>query len=202
VINSFHMFQNISSNYLHQVHGYSVIKSGFISSLTHILVMFAPFVGLAVDCRGGRIPLLLLSSCTSILAYSLLVFSRVTPVVSLLLISFCLAITPPLLMASIPLTMERKHFGIAFGIVEVANAVGSTIGNIVIGYVRDSTGSYEIDMYIFLGMGVLSFLLCVVLHFADNASGGRLAVSVCTAQHECVNLNEDLLESSSSEGSP
>ncbi|RHY38045.1 hypothetical protein DYB34_013049 [Aphanomyces astaci] len=144
-INVFHLFQNISSSYLYQVHGYSVVKSGLVSSLSHVLVLFSPLVGLVIDRLDGRVPIIVLSAVLGVVAYGLLLFTSTPSTVSLLIMSFCLASTPAVLMACVPLNIPKSQFGLtlAFGIVEVIDATGSTVGNLVVGCLRDAT---EINM--------------------------------------------------------
>ncbi|RHY09639.1 hypothetical protein DYB25_011586 [Aphanomyces astaci] len=140
-INVFHLFQNISSSCLYQVHGYSVVKSGLVSSLSHVLVLFSPLVGLVIDRLDGRVPIIVLSAVLGVVAYGLLLFTSTPSTVSLLIVSFCLASTPAVLMACVPLNIPKSQFGLtlAFGIVEVIDATGSTVGNLVVGCLRDAT---------------------------------------------------------------
>ncbi|OQR85153.1 Major Facilitator Superfamily (MFS) [Thraustotheca clavata] len=193
-INVFHLFQNISSSYLYQVYGYSIVNSGYLSSLSHSLVMFSPFLGLLLDMVGGRLVWVTLSTICGILAFSWLIFTPFTPIVALLLISLCLSTTPAVLMASIPLTIPKERFGVAFGIVEVLDAIGATFGNLLVGYLRDITGSYDWDMFFFLGLSIISFLLSLSLIFFDDRHGRVLASptyksrarSICDDSEPCV----------------
>lgn len=176
-INVFHLFQNVSSSYLYQRYGYSIVKAGIVSSISHSFVILAPFIGLMIDQFGGRVFLIILSSMLSILAYVLMIFTETTPLASMALISICLSFTPTILMAAIPASVSRKNFGTAFGIVEIADAIGATVGNIVIGFLRDETGSYESDMLMLLGMAILTFILAIILVFDDYRSGWVLSSS-------------------------
>lgn len=174
-INVFHLFQNVSSSYLYQRYGYSIVKAGIVSSVSHSFVVLAPFIGLMIDQFGGRMFLIIISSVLSILAYVLMIFTEVSPVVSMMLISICLSFTPTILMAAIPNSVSRKSFGTAFGIVEIADAIGATVGNLVVGYLRDDTGSYEADMLMLLGMAVITFILAIFLVFDDSRNGWVLS---------------------------
>ncbi|EGZ23813.1 hypothetical protein PHYSODRAFT_261495, partial [Phytophthora sojae] len=76
-------------------------------------------------------------------------------------------------MAAIPNSVSRKSFGTAFGIVEITDAIGATFGNLLVGYLRDETGSYRASMLMLLGMAVLVLALYVV--FEDTRSGRVLS---------------------------
>ncbi|KAH7476856.1 hypothetical protein PRIC1_000862 [Phytophthora ramorum] len=174
-INVFHLFQNVSASYLYQRYDYSIVKAGVVSSVSHLFVVFAPFIGLAIDQFGGRVILIILAAILSVLAYVFMIFTEINPVVSMLLISICLSFTPTILMAAIPNSVSRKSFGTAFGIVEITDAIGATFGNILMGYLRDETGSYRVDMLMLLGMAVLTLLLALFLIFEDSRHGWVLS---------------------------
>ncbi|KAF0682611.1 Aste57867_25248 [Aphanomyces stellatus] len=207
-VNVFHLFQNISSAYLYQEHGYSIVESGMMSSTSHLLVLFSPLVGLLIDCVGGRVVVILLSASLGIVAYGLLLFTSVTPLVSLLLISFCLASTPAVLMACVPLTIPKTRYGLAFGIVQVIDAIGSTAGNLLVGYLRDTTGSYTADMVFFFGLAWLLLFLCILLACLDLHSGRlllsaaahtRRRPSICDDADPCVDIGRSFHEPLSSD---
>lgn len=188
-INVFHLFQNVSSSFLYQRYGYSIVKSGVVSSISHSCVVFAPFIGLFIDQFGGRMFLIIASSLISILAYVLMIFTETDPVVSMVLISICLSFTPTILIAAVAKSVGRKSLGAAFGIVEITDAIGASVGNIIIGYLRDKTGSYDADMLLLLGMAVVTFLLSVLLIFEDRNSGW--ALSAPNTKSRALSMDDD-----------
>lgn len=163
-INVFHLFQNVSSSFLYQRYHYSIVKSGFISSLSHSMVMFAPLIGYLIDQDGQRIAWIFLACALAILSYGLLLFTDISPIVSMVIMSICLSFTPTILMAAIPITVSTCRLGVAFGIVEITDAIGAALGNLVIGYVRDVTGSYHADMIVLFVLAWLTLLLTFVLY--------------------------------------
>ncbi|EQC25821.1 hypothetical protein SDRG_16336 [Saprolegnia diclina VS20] len=199
-INVFHLFQNVSASYFTQVHGYSIVNAGYVSSLAHVFVIFAPLVGLVVDCVGGRIQLILCSSCLSILAYTLLVFTNINPIVPMLMISLCLSVTPTILMASIALSISKHRFGTAFGIVEVVDALGGFVGNIAIGYILDTSGGYNAVMQVLLGLACLTLVLALALAREDTRTGNHLAAATIAKNNEDVELREADYSTSGSDG--
>lgn len=196
-INVFHLFQNVSSSFLYQRYGYSLVKSGIISSISHSFVVFAPFIGLFIDQFGGRMFLIIVSSMLSILAYALMIFTDTDPIISMVLISICLSFTPTILIAAVAKSVSRKNFGAAFGIVEILDAIGASVGNIIIGYLRDKTGSYDVDMYLLLGMAVVTFFLSLVLIYEDRKSGWSL--SAPSVKSRALSMDDDELPRSTPE---
>ncbi|CAK4672351.1 unnamed protein product [Aphanomyces euteiches] len=210
-VNVFHLFLNISSSYLYQVHGYSIVKSGLVASLSHVLVLFAPLAGLVVDRVGGRVPVIVASSAVGVLTYGLLLFTKTSPVVALLLVSVCLCATPTVLMACVPLTIPKSRYGLAFGIAEVVDATGSFTGNLFVGYLRDATGSYTAVMYFLFGLAWFLLGLCVLLACLDRYNGNLLAqrgdlsssrkISICDDSDPVVDIGPTLYTSSDEEKS-
>lgn len=196
-INVFHLFQNVSSSFLYQRYGYSIVKSGIVSSISHSFVVFAPLIGLCIDQFGGRMLLIIVSSMLSILAYALMIFTDVDPVVSMVLISICLSFTPTILIAAVAKSVGRKSFGAAFGIVEITDAIGASVGNIIIGFLRDETGSYDADMWLLLGMAVVTFFLSIVLLFEDRNTGWSL--SAPSSRSRALSMDDDEPPRSNSE---
>lgn len=179
-INVFHLFQNVSSSFLYQRYDYTVVRAGVVSSFSHSIVVLAPVIGLGIDRFGYRMPLVVMAAVMSIVSYLLLIYTSVAPIVSMLLISFCLSFTPTALMASIPLSVPSSCFGMAFGIVEVTDAVGAAVGNLLIGYLRDQSGNYDSDMNLLLGMAIFSLFNAIFLWVYDETHDKSL--------HEHVSL--------------
>ncbi|RHZ34440.1 hypothetical protein DYB31_010942, partial [Aphanomyces astaci] len=209
-VNVFHLFLNISSSYLYQVHGFSVVESGIVSSLSHVLVLFAPVAGLVIDRTGGRVIVIVASAALGVVTYALLLFTSTSPVVALLLVSVCLCATPTVLMACVPLTIPKSRFGLAFGIAEVVDALGSFSGNLLVGYIRDATGSYTPVMYLFFALAWVLLGLCILLAVLDTRHGNVLSgkkddatrdhiVTVADDDDVVVDISRNLYETSSSD---
>lgn len=189
-VNTFHLFQNISSSYFYQMRGLSLVDAGYVSSLSHTFVIFAPVLGLFVDCFGGSLIIILGSSFLSIIAYLILMYSSVSPIVPMILFSLCLCLTPTIQMASIPLTVSSKRLGLAFGISEVLEAIGSTSGNLVVGVIRDNTGDYSAVVYFLFGMAIASFLLSVALTYEDYRQGWPIRNKNCQKKRRAISYDD------------
>jgi MFS family permease len=55
----------------------------------------------------------------------------------------------------------------AYGIYEIMESVGSVVGNMAVGFFRDSTHSWDLDLAVFAGMGATATALTVLLIFLD-----------------------------------
>ena len=165
----FHLFPNISGHFLTSRWGYNPIKAGFVSSLlTSFVVVGAPLTGLLIDRAGGQLYVCLAASILSSCAYLILAFTWVEPIIPILCLSLAESCVPVILMALIPMSVERGHFGFAFGFVEVFDALGSIVGNIIVGYVRDNSQNYNSCMSFFILLNVTCTLLLVSLILRDR----------------------------------
>ncbi|POM63965.1 Major Facilitator Superfamily (MFS), partial [Phytophthora palmivora] len=188
-INVFHLFQNVSASYLFQRYDYSIVKAGVVSSMSHLFVVFAPFIGLAIDQFGGRVLLIIIAAIMSVVAYVFMIFTEIDPLVSMLLISICLSFTPTILMAAIPNSVSRKNFGTAFGIVEITDAIGATFGNLMVGFLRDETGNYRAVMMMLLGMAVLVLFLALFLIYEDSRH--NWVISAPSGRSRALSVDDD-----------
>ncbi|EQC25822.1 hypothetical protein SDRG_16337 [Saprolegnia diclina VS20] len=187
-VQNFHWFQNISASYLYQVYGYSLVLSGVLASLSHVLVLASPILGLLLDRTHGRLHWVLASTVCGVVAFAWLLFTPYTPIVTLLLISLCLTVTPAVLVAALATSVPQERYGMAFGVLEVFEALAMTIGNVLVGYLRDVTGSYTADVYLFFGISWITLALGVALFLTGTSSQN---VRACDDDHLGLELLPD-----------
>src|SRR5206468_3618263 len=65
-------------------------------------------------------------------------------------------------------------YGTAYGVYEISESVGAVAGHSLVGYVRDTTHSYDMDMNLFIGMGLVASALSLFLSCYDSYFGGTL----------------------------
>jgi hypothetical protein len=66
---------------------------------------------------------------------------------------------------------------IAYGIYEISESVGSVLGNGIVGYLRDTTHSWDADISIFAGMAASATLLTIGLILLDRYEWAGLTSS-------------------------
>jgi len=165
----FHLFPNISGHYLSERWGYNPAKAGYTSSLlSAFTVIGAPITGLIIDRLGGQLYVCLAASILSMVAYGLLTWTWVDPVVPILLLSVAESIVPVIIMALIPLSVSRSQYGLAFGIAEIVDAMGSIVGNLAVGVIRDRTGSYQFCMVFIMALNAMHIVIICLLIESDS----------------------------------
>jgi len=167
----FHLFPNISGHFLHQRWGMNPAEAGYVSSLlSAFVVVGAPLTGYVIDRTGGQLYVVLAASVLACYAYYLLNYTFMDPVYPILLLSLAESCVPTILMALMPLAVSRSSYGIAFGIAEIFDAVGSITGNILMGYIRDATQSYRQCMDFIILLNFVCFCLTVILIILDRTT--------------------------------
>ena len=57
---------------------------------------------------------------------------------------------------------------VAYGIYEISESLGSVIGNAAVGFVRDETTSWDLDLQIFIAMSLIAAALTIILIIMDS----------------------------------
>jgi MFS family permease len=122
-----------------RMRGYTEAVAGYLSSAQDILpIVLSPLFGAFVDRYGHRFHFVALVPILWIIACSLLGFTNVHPIVSLVFSSLAGVINAMPLQICIPLLVaDQSKLGTAFGLWRAFNNSGSTIIDIVFGAVQD-----------------------------------------------------------------
>ena len=146
----------------------NAVKAGRISSVNELFALFSPLVGfLAYRSPGGIVGFALLGAVLGTASIGSLAFvpaSVVTnhlpggPLTPLVGISIAHGIIIPISIAMIPHTVPATQLGMAFAVFEV---LGSTLNmtDIVFGWLRDTSGNYDIPMQLLFGYALAGMLL-------------------------------------------
>ena len=165
----FHTLANFLPHYIVQKWGTTVMGAGFLASLSSIAsIALAPLVGVVLDNYGRHIPVSLGAGVLASVAYAMLLYMPIFPVLPICLIAFAQAIIPTVLLSALPLFMPSRLFGLGFGVVEVADAIVNIIGNLGFGELYESTGGYDAGLaclFISSVGGVLLFALMIFLAY-------------------------------------
>ena len=147
----------------------SAVAAGRKSSFHELFALGSPVVGfLAYRSPGGIVPVLLFAAVLASVSIATLACvpadaiqlylpgGAVAPLVG---ISIAHGIFIPICMAIIPQTCSPEQLGMAFAVVEVIGSIFN-LTNILFGWLRDATGTYEVPMemllvYTLVGMCLL-----------------------------------------------
>ncbi len=106
-------------------------------------------------------------------AYLLLLFADVSPVVPITLLSVAQATMPTVLLANISICVTSGCTGIAFGIVEVLDSVANLLGNSLFGYLYEATGSYSAGLAVLCAFSLLGLAMLLYILLWDLRSDAK-----------------------------
>ena len=168
-------FTAFSTDFFHTKWNYSVTAAGRITSIIIFASMIlAPILGRMVDKVGRRGTLMMVGSVMLIPCYLIMGFTHFSPVAPMVVLGLAFSLVPAALWPSIPLLVEKKSVGTAFGLLAVVQNFGLAGFPWVVGALRDATQTYTSGMAVFASLGMLGFVFATLLKRADARAGGGL----------------------------
>lgn len=168
-------FTAFSTDFFVEKWDYSVIGGGRLSGLIILASMIlAPILGRLVDKTGKRGKIMLAGSALIIPCYLTMGLTQMTPVFPMIFLGFAFSLVPAALWPAVPLIVEDKAVGTAFGLMTMIQNLGLAALPWLIGYLRDTTQDYTAGMMVFAGLGVVAVIFSALLRRADARAGSLL----------------------------
>ncbi len=177
-------FTAFSTVFLQSKFGFSAVKGGFYTSLVITGTMFfTPLFGFMVDRLGKRATMMIIGSLLLIPIHMTLALTRFTPAVPMIVLGVAFSLVPAAMWPSIPIMVEEKRLGTAFGLMTLIQNVGLTVFNWLAGKITDlSAGDYQNTMLMFAALGLLGFIFSLLLKRAAGKEGSRIELPSSQAQ--------------------
>ena len=147
---------------------------GVTSIVIAASMVFAPFAGDLVDRIGKRASLMVLGSVVLIPAHLIMGLTHWNPIPMMVLLGAAFVLVPAAMWPSVPMIVEEKRVGTAFGLMTAIQNLGLGLFPLLNGKLRDATGSYTATQVMFAGLGVAGLIFAVLLLRADRRQGGIL----------------------------
>ncbi|KRX07068.1 Major facilitator superfamily domain, general substrate transporter [Pseudocohnilembus persalinus] len=182
-------FQNNLQNILTSFYGQKDSDAGRILSLVTLqTAVFTPFVAHLTDKIGRRSEIFILTSIMMIITFIMWMYIPICPeggcywfympiLFNGLGTSFFSAVVYP----AVPLTVEKKLLGSAFGIQDCAQQLGMALAPLVAGPIQQKgaeNGTYFWFYFVFLCSGFLAFGGSILLYILDKKRGSPLNLVV------------------------
>ncbi len=168
-------FTAFSTDFFVEKWHYSVVTGGRLSSIIIFASMvLAPILGRLVDKTGRRGRIMLIGSALLIPCYLVMGLTTLSPIPAMALLGFAFSLVPAALWPAVPLIVEEKSVGTAFGLMTMVQNVGLAVFPWVIGRLRDATADYTIGMLVFASLGVFAVAFSLLLRRADARAGSTL----------------------------
>jgi MFS family permease len=147
---------------------------GTTSIIIAASMLLAPFAGRLVDRIGRRATLMILGSFLMIPAHLALGLSHVQPAIAMILLGAAFVLVPACIWPSVPLIVDERRVGTAFGFMTAVQNVGLLVFPLASGALRDATHGYTASQIMFASLGLLGLIFSVLLLVSDRHEGGRL----------------------------
>ncbi len=169
-------FQRFAPNFLEEtIPGLDAAAAAGLFKWFPILAMIlTPFLGAFLDFKGKGASMLMLGSLIMIACHLTFAFvlpaypSKTLALVTILVLGVSFSLVPASLWPSVPKIIDEKVLGSAYCLIFWVQNIGLCLVPMLIGSLRNSTGSYFVPMIVFASFGVLAFLLTFLLKIEDK----------------------------------
>ena len=171
-------FQRYATNFLEETLAIDAASAARLFSCFPILAMcMTPLLGIYLDRKGKGASMLMIGSIIMIVCH--LSFAFLLPAfpqkwLALLLIvvlGVSFSLVPAALWPSVPKIIDEKILGSAYCLIFWVQNIGLCLVPMLIGSLRQSTGSYLVPMIVFSSFGILAFILSIYLKAEDRKKG-------------------------------
>lgn len=154
---------------------YSVVTAGRITSIVIFASMIlSPILGRVVDKVGRRGTMMIYGTLLLIPCHLSMGLTEINPVAPMMFLGFAFSLVPAALWPAVPLIVEEKTVGTAFGLITWVQNLGLAAFPWLIGALRDATQTYTAGMVVFASLGLFGFIFGILLKRADGRAGGGL----------------------------
>lgn len=171
-------FQRYATDILEEAMNIPSAEAAKLFSCFPILAMvLTPVLGIFIDKVGKGATMLLAGSlimlaCHLAFAFLLPVFpNKLFAVTIIIILGVSFSLVPASLWPSVPKIIDEKVLGSAYCLIFWVQNIGLCFVPLLIGSLRDSTGSYFIPELVFCSFGVLAFIFGICLKAEDKKSG-------------------------------
>jgi MFS family permease len=160
----------IFDNFLHMFS----TAPGVTSIIIFASMVFAPFAGNLVDRIGKRATMMIVGSLMMIPAHLLMGITHWNPLPCMIVLGAAFVLVPAAMWPSVPLVVEEKRVGTAFGLMTAIQNMGLATFPLLNGKLRDVTGTYTATQVMFACLGLAGLVFAILLLRSDRRHGGKL----------------------------
>ena len=141
-----------------------------------ISALSSPPLGHLVDKIGRRAQLQLLSSCLLFLVHLTLATSTSSPILPLVGQGIAYSLYAAVLWPSVPLTVEKKYTGTAFGVITSIQNIGLALFPLMIAGIYNASGGRYIPNveFFFMGCAAAGIVVGIYMNRLDKKYEGKM----------------------------
>ena len=171
-------FQRYATNFLEETLAIDAASAARLFSCFPILAMcMTPLLGIYLDRKGKGASMLMIGSIIMIVCH--LSFAFLLPafpqkwfaLLLIVVLGLSFSLVPAALWPSVPKIIDEKILGSAYCLIFWVQNIGLCLVPMLIGSLRQSTGSYLVPMIVFSSFGILAFILSIYLRVEDRKKG-------------------------------
>ena len=171
-------FQRYATNFLEEALAIDAASAARLFSCFPILAMcMTPLLGIYLDRKGKGASMLMIGSIIMIVCH--LSFAFLLPafpqkwfaLLLIVVLGVSFSLVPAALWPSVPKIIDEKILGSAYCLIFWVQNIGLCLVPMLIGSLRQSTGSYLVPMIVFSSFGILAFILSIYLKAEDRKKG-------------------------------
>ena len=171
-------FQRYATNFLEETLQIDAALAARLFSCFPILAMcLTPVLGIFLDRVGKGATMLMAGSVIMIVCH--LSFAFLLPlypvkwlaVLLIVVLGVSFSLVPAALWPSVPKIIDEKILGSAYCLIFWVQNIGLCLVPMLIGSLRNSTGSYLVPMIVFSCFGILAFFFSILLRKEDRKKG-------------------------------
>ncbi|MGQ9673384.1 MAG: MFS transporter [Candidatus Aminicenantales bacterium] len=177
-------FTAFSTVFLQTKFGFSAVKGGFYTSLVISgSMVFTPLFGLVVDKIGRRATMMILGSLLLVPVHLSLGLTHFAPAAAMVVLGISFSLVPAAMWPAIPIMVEEKRLGTAFGLMTLIQNVGLTLFNWLAGRLTDlANGDYTNTILMFASLGLIGLIFSLLLKRAATKEGSGIELPTKLAQ--------------------
>jgi MFS family permease len=129
--------------------------------------VITPLFGLFLDRAGKRATIMLFGSLAIVPCHLALGLTKFSPLLPMIGLGISFSLVASALWPSLPLLVEEKRLGTAFGLTTLIQNAGLTVFPWAAGKLTDTAGGdYKNSLLMFAGLGVVAVVLSVLLRLS------------------------------------
>jgi MFS family permease len=177
-------FTAFSTVFLQTKFGFSAIKGGFYTSLVISgSMIFTPVFGFVADKIGRRATMMILGSLILVPVHLTLGLTHFAPATAMIVLGISFSLVPAAMWPAIPIMVEEKRLGTAFGMMTLIQNVGLAVFNWLAGRLTDlASGDYTNTILMFASLGFVGLVFSLFLKRAATKEGSGIELPTKLAQ--------------------